>query len=101
MLFKTVSTDLQEVSNDSLNVILDTIVNGNYPGSQLYLYFRLHTPWEEALDPRNFIDDTAYIFNHQLPLDENTVKLLSKYYIEETHHHNIYRILTEAWKKLD
>jgi len=101
MVFKTFSTDLQEVNNDSLNVILDTVVNGSYPGSQLYLYFRLHTPWEEALDPKDFIDDTAYIFNNQLPLDESTIKILSKYYREETHYHNIYRILMEAWTKLD
>jgi len=100
MTFKSFTRDLREMNDDSLDVILDTITDGSFPGSQLYLYFRLHTPWEEALDPSDFIADTARIYKNCLPMNEETITILSSYYSEKTHIENIYRILKEAWSKL-
>jgi hypothetical protein len=98
--YNNFSADVQEVNDTSLKVILDTIKTGIFPGSQLYLYFRLHTPWSEALDPSEFITDTAFIYKYKLPKDEKTVSLLNKYYQESSHVDNIFEILYEAWKKM-
>jgi len=101
MIFKTFTRDLQEVRDDSMNVILDTVVNGSFPGSQLYLYFRLHTPWEDALDPSDFIADTSLIYEKRLPKGKQFIEILSKYYLDDFHFENIYRILEEAWVRLN
>jgi hypothetical protein len=95
--YNSFSSGVQKISNKSLKVILDTVEENAFPGSQLYLYFRMHTVWEEAIDPSEFITDTAFIHRYQLPQEERTEALLLKYFSDPDHVNNIFRILTESW----
>ncbi|QEN09333.1 hypothetical protein EXM22_15600 [Oceanispirochaeta crateris] len=96
--YNNFSENIQEVKDSSLRVILKTVQSGAFPGSQLYLYFRLHTPWCDAIDPSEFITDTAFIYKYKLPKEEQTISMLNKYYKEPYHVDNIYEILMASWE---
>lgn len=95
--YNSFSSGVQEINTKSLKAILDTVEEKTFPGSQLYLYFRMHTAWEEAIDPSEFIIDSAFIHRYQLPQEERTEALLSKYFTDPSHINNVYRILAESW----
>lgn len=97
--YNSFSRRVQTISKKSLKAILDTVDENAFPGSQLYLYFRMHTVWEEAIDPSEFITDAAFIHRYQLPQEERTEALLFKYFRDPDHVNNIFRILTKSWIK--
>ncbi len=90
--------EVQKVSDKSLKVILDTIDSVEFPGTQLYIYFRMNTVWEDAPDLDAFIRDTAFIFTHQLPLNGSAEKLLGRYFKDSVHIKNSYEIIKTAWE---
>jgi len=57
----------------------------------------MHTTWEDALDPSEFIFDTAFIHKYQLPQEEKTEEMLFKYFNDHDHIQNIFKILSQAW----
>jgi len=97
LAYNSFSDGIQKINHKSLQPILDTISASVFPGSQLYLYFRMYTAWEEALDPSEFITDTAFIYKYQLPREERTEALIVKHFNTPEHINNIYRILMESW----
>lgn len=96
LAYNSFSNGIQKINRKSVKAILETVKSGIFPGSQLYLYFRMHTPWEEALDPSEFIFDTAFIHKYQLPQEEKTEEMLFKYFDNQDHIQNIFKILTKA-----
>lgn len=97
--YNTFSGGIQKIDNKSVRVILETVEEGTFPGSQLYLYFRMYTAWEDALDPSEFINATAFIHRYKLPQEERTESLLLNFFHDQNHIINIYRILAESWSK--
>ncbi|MDC7233166.1 MAG: hypothetical protein PQJ58_08025 [Spirochaetales bacterium] len=95
--YNTFSQGIQKVDSRSFQAILDTVAKGKFPGSQLYLYFRMFSEWEESLDPSEFITDSAFIHRYKLPREEKTEELLRKHFTEPEHISNIFSILKESW----
>ena len=55
--------------------------------------------WGESLELDDFIQDSAYIFSHKLPLSGLAENLLSRHFNEADHILNIYKIIETAWEK--
>lgn len=88
------------LSKQPLKAILETIRSGIFPGSQLYLYYKMNHTTNASIDSAEFITDTAFIYKYRMQREENTEKLLEKHFHDSLHIDNVYMIIRKAWEIL-
>jgi hypothetical protein len=89
-----------DLSRQPLKAILETIRTGIFPGSQLYLYYKMNHTASASIDSSEFITDTAFIYKYRMQREENTEKLLAKHFHDSLHIENVYTIIRKAWEIL-
>ncbi len=90
-----------DVQKPPIKAILETIKTGIFPGSQLYLYYKISHPGTSSLNSSEFITDTAFIYKYRMEKEDNTEKLLSKYFSKSSHVDDVYSIIKKAWEILN
>ena len=91
------SKDTVDLKKAPLKAILETIKTGLFPGSQLYLYYKMFHEGTASIDSAEFITDTAFIYKYKMRQEDQTEQLLKKHFHEKAHIDNIYCIIRKSW----